>query len=136
MVTQEMMSNPSRMKPTMRTAHPNPTTGMSFSRMMGKRTPPLALPPVVTPIARARRFLNQCPRTATAGLNLCEVHDDERCGEDEQAGVDLQEGNAKAEQDAMGEEHLVGLVLLGQRHHHQREHGDDRARGYQVLCNP
>ncbi len=97
MVTQEIMSSPSRMKPTMRTAQPNPTMGISFSRMMGRRTPPLALPPVVTPIASARRFLNQCPRTATAGLNLSEVRDDEQDSQDDQGRVDVQEGNAEAE---------------------------------------
>lgn len=72
---------------------------------------------------------------ATAGLNLGEVRDDERYSQTEQERVDVQERNAEAKQDTVREKHLVRLVLLGQRHHHEREHGDDHARRNQVLCN-
>ena len=70
MVRHEMTRHPAMTNATMRTAQGKPTRGMSCSRMMGKITPPLALPPVVSPMASARRRRNQCPRTATAGLNL------------------------------------------------------------------
>lgn len=59
MVRHETVRQPKMTNPTMRTAHGNPTAGMSCSRMIGKITPPLALPPVVRPIARARLRRNQ-----------------------------------------------------------------------------
>ena len=69
-VKHETVRHAIRMNATMRTAQGKPTTGMSCSRMMGNTTPPLALPPVVSPIANARRRRNQCPSAAIAGLNL------------------------------------------------------------------
>ena len=70
MVRQDTIRHAMLTNAMMRTAHPKPTTGMSFSSMIGKMTPPLALPPVASPMASARLLRNQCPRTATEGLKL------------------------------------------------------------------
>ncbi len=43
----------------MRTAQGKPTLGINCPRMMGMITPPLALPPVAIPMAKARLRLNQ-----------------------------------------------------------------------------
>ena len=77
-VRQETVRHPSRMNAMMRTAHPKPTAGMSLWRMIGKMTPPVALPPVVSPMATARLRRNQWPRTATAGLNLYKKYSQDR----------------------------------------------------------
>ena len=130
MVRHAMMRQPMMTKATMRTAQPKPTTGMSCSRMMGNTTPPLALPPVVSPIARARRRRNQCPRTATAGLNLYGYERSARPSGKERG---LQEGDSNTEQNSVGEENLVRLVFFREGYHHKREHRDDGPCGYEYL---
>lgn len=69
-VRHETVRHARRMKAMMRTAHPKPTLGMSCSSRTGKTTPPLALPPVLSPMTSARRFRNQWLRTAIEGLKL------------------------------------------------------------------
>ena len=62
---QAMMTNA-----TTRTAQPKPIRGMRCWSMMGKTTPPVALPPSAIPMAEARLRRNQWLITATDGLNL------------------------------------------------------------------
>jgi len=53
-----------------RTAHPKPTWGISFSRVIGIMTAPTEEPEATIPRAAARRCLNQVDTQATPGMKI------------------------------------------------------------------
>ena len=124
---QAMMTNA-----TTRTAQPKPMRGMRCWSMIGKTTPPVALPPSAIPMAEARLRRNQWLITATDGLNLgsCVSTSLQNRVEGTQ---DAHKRKAKAEEDALGEEELVCVVFLCKRDYHHREHAERRPERDQDL---
>lgn len=111
----EPARQPRQMNAAARTAQGKPTDAIRRCSMMGKKTPPTELPDATMPIAYARLRLNQCPMTASAGLNLRSVSPVRR----RTGGKSAQACYSHAEEQPVCEKQLIWLVVLGQRDHHQ-----------------